>query len=45
MEETRVAAAAALDARPLVVGHKFSSVGNEWKLIYGRTVYSRFLAK
>lgn len=45
MEETRIAAAAALDARSFVVGHKFSLAGNEWKLIYGRTVYSRFLAK
>jgi len=43
--KTRIAAAAVLDAASLVVGRKFSLVDNEWKLIYERAVYSRFLAK
>lgn len=43
--ETRIAAAAVLDAASFVVGGKFSLVRNEWKLIYERAVYSQFLAK
>lgn len=43
--ETRIAAAVVLDAASFVVGRKFSLVASEWKLIYERAVYSRFLAK